>query len=158
MKKLLYLLIMFAMVAATSCEKEDPVIVEPIIDPIITHAELQGQWNFVSFQHSDGNFYEYPYDCDAYGWYGSGDMEDWTINEETLDKYDLCEEHLYDGACYVLDLELNEIQFMDCINGELLERHKILEYNSTTKTLVLKKTQTWNYTGQWDGILTLQKQ
>lgn len=150
-------MIMFAMLMINSSCEKDPID-DPIVNPIISHAELQGQWNFVSFQHSDGNFYEYPYDCGAYGWYGSGDMEDWTINEETLDMYDLCEEHLYDGACYVLDLELNEIHFMDCIDGKLLERHKILEYDDTTKTLVIKKTQTLNYTGQWDGILTLQKQ
>jgi len=150
-------MIMFAMLMInTSCEKEDPIIDDPIVNPIISHAELQGQWNFVSFE-LNGEFYEYPYDCGAYGWYGNGDMEDWTINEESIDIYEKCEEFEY-TQCYVLDLELNEIQIIDCSDDNILERHKILEYNSTTKILVIKKTQTLNYTGQWDGILTLQKQ
>ena len=150
-------MIIFAMVMVTSCDDDLPID-EPVVDPIITHTELLGQWNFVSFQHSDGNFYEYPYDCGDYGWYGNGDMEDWTINQETIDAYDMCEETLYDNKCYILDLKLNEIQFIDCMDDNMLDKFKIIEYDSTTKILVIKKISSYRGMGQWNGILTLQKQ
>ena len=149
-------MIIFTMVVATSCEKENDPIDEPIVNPIITHAELQGQWNFVSFQHSDGNFYEYPYDCGTYGWYGQGDMEDWIIYEETIDIYDKCEETLFDNLYYTLDLKLNEIHYL--LDGTIRHKFKIIEYNSNMKTIKIQKYWSLSGVGQFDGIMTLQKQ
>lgn len=166
MKKLLFLLSVILITGMTGCEK-DPID-DPIVNPIITHTDLGGQWNFVKFEYKNkvyseelGNKCE---DYPNYGTqnidYGSGDIEDWDFDYDNggVTITQKCGTSSPYTECY--ELKGNEIHLINCINENILEKYEIIEYtnNGNIKEIKLKKISREDGSYQTGGILTLQKQ
>lgn len=161
MKKLHYLtMILVAMVVATSCEKDEDPINEPIVNPIITKTQLVGFWDFDRVTYNGRTYLNNPTDIQAFPLnYGYGGTENWEMfDNNNMRAYFLkTSSTSNDAFSFVLKLNTNEIDIIDRVMPtDLIVRYKIISYDSQGKYLTLEKTKN-NAGGFIGGILVLKK-
>lgn len=143
----LTVMVLSLMILTVSCTKKDNPAPQPVVTPIISLADLSGQWNFQNYQLNGKNYTT----CDSISQNNLGGytMVNLTVNLYTaiteIDLYNVCGANSI--TCIMTSYKDNEIT-LD--NGFI---YTVTNYNSTTKIL----TCSANYPVH-NGIYTFKKQ
>lgn len=155
MKKAIYLISILAVLFVTACDpKDDPINDDPIDEGLITLAELNGTWNFISYTYS-GVEYDCSSDLSKFEYFDQC-FTDIVFNTTTMsiNRINACYEHTVE-----LDFtkEINTIKFdrLGDIWDEVYYVFTVLSYDGVELKLRIDDTPfVYNYKG---GTLTLIK-